>query len=124
MSVLGDLSARSWVWPGHDQSNVAIVKSQPLPDGKVNLIACQYDSDASHSQMWLNGESQQESDAPVKLRSCAQAFIGSHSDLNISAYFFGNIYEIVIYDGTVDAESMKQLAAYFIHRYSIDPLHL
>ncbi len=120
MSVLSDLSARSWVWPGHGQSNVALVESQPLTEGKINLIACQYDSDASHTQLWVNGESQQESDAPVELRPCAQAFLGSHSDLNISAYFFGNIYEVVIYDGTVDANSMKEMETYFKNRYLIN----
>ena len=69
--------------------------------------------------MWVNGVSQQESDAPVELRPCAQAFLGSHSDLNISAYFFGNIYEVVIYDGPVDADSMKQMESYFNNRYLV-----
>jgi hypothetical protein len=122
MSILSDLSARSWVWPGRDQNNVAIVKSEPLQAGEISLIACQYDSEAGNTQMWLNGVSQQESKTTVELRPCAQAFLGSHYDLNINAYFFGSMYEIVIYDGTLDAPSMKQVVSYFKDRYLIAPI--
>lgn len=119
MSILSDLSARSWVWPGRDQSNVAIAQSKPLPAGEISLIACQYDSHAGQTQLWLNDASQQEADASLELQSCAQAFLGSHSDLGINAYFFGNIYEVVIYDSSFDADSMKEMEVYFQDRYQI-----
>jgi hypothetical protein len=120
MSVLPDLAARSWVWPGHGQNNVGIVQSSPIRDSQISVVACRYDSRASHSQLWVNGVSQQESDAPVDLRPCAQAFLGSHSDPNIGAYFFGNIYEVVIYDGNLAAEAMDDMNSYFSDRYIIE----
>jgi hypothetical protein len=119
MSILSDLSARSWVWPGRDQNNVAIVKSKPLNAGEISLIACQYNSNEQKTQMWLNGASQQEAEAKIELRPCAQAFLGSHSDLSINAYFFGNMYEVVVYDGIFDEESLQKMTSYFKDRYQI-----
>jgi hypothetical protein len=119
MSILSDFSVRSWVWPGRDQGNVAIVQSKPLTAAKISLVSCQYDSKAGHAELWLDGVSQQQADASVELQPCAQAFLGSHSDLGIEAYFFGNIYEIVIYDGAFDPDSMKEMENYFKARYLI-----
>ena len=117
MSILPDFSARSWVWPGHGHANVAAVSSKPLTTGEISLIACQYDSEGGQSELWLDGQSQQKAEATVELQSCAQAFLGSHSQLDINGYFFGNLYEVVIYDGVLDAGLMEKVQDYFKERY-------
>ncbi len=120
LSVLSDLSVRGWLWPGPEETRVGIVRSSPMVDKQINVVAFTYDSDSSQSQMCVNGNGQVTANAPIPLRHQAQACIGSHSDLDINAYFFGNIYEIVVYDCTLDEQSMEDMNSYFEKRYKID----
>jgi hypothetical protein len=123
LSLLSSMKARGWVWPGRDKSNVGVLTStDTMSDSQVSVIAYQYDSAASRARLWLNGKIQAETDAPIELRQTATAYIGGHSNTGIKANFFGGIYEIVIYNESLDDEKMQLLNSYFVERYDVQQL--
>ena len=122
LTVLNDFRPRGWVWPGNDKKNVGdLAGAKLVSPGAASVVAYQYDSATSHAQLWLNGESQGEADAPLNLRQTACAYLGSHANLDQKAYFFGGIYEVVIYDKALDADEMADLNSYFGERYGVSP---
>lgn len=123
LSVLNNKQVRGWVWPGPEQSNVgSVVSEAQISDAQISVIAYKYNSSESLAKLWVNGKLQGENNAPVELRQTARAFLGGHNKPHINANFFGNLYEVVVYDEYLDDASMAQLGTYLLDRYESDPL--
>jgi hypothetical protein len=116
-----DAKACGWVWPGPGQANVGEVLSKPVDNEQPIAIAYQYDSDNNVSKLWLNGELQGTSTAPVPVLESGQRFIGSHADPNYHRSYFGNIYELVVFDRVFEQSDIEEFWAYFSKRYHLDP---
>ncbi len=122
VAVFGDRSTHGWVWPGPgSDGNVGVVRSAPVEASGVTVVAYTYDAVAGRSELWNNGVSQGQSDAPIGFKQPGQRYIGRHPDLNLAAAFFGNIYEVLIYDAALDSEAMAALNGYLAERYGIPP---
>jgi hypothetical protein len=116
-----DAKACGWVWPGTGQANVGEIHSQPIDNEQPVVIAYQYDSANNVSKLWLNGELQGSSTAPVPVLESGQRFIGSHSDPNNHVSYFGNIYELVVFDRVFEQSHIEEFWTYFSERYHLDP---
>lgn len=116
-----DAKACGWVWPGPGKANVGEVHSKPIDNEHPVVIAYQYDSASNVSKLWLNGELQGASTAPVPVLESGQRYIGSHSDPNHHVSYFGNIYELVVFDRVFEQSDIDEFWAYFSKRYHLDP---
>lgn len=120
VAAFADHSARGWVWPGvGSKENVGVVRSQATDSPGVFVVAYTYDAVNDRAELWVNGTSQGHSSAPVKFDQPGRRFIGSHPDERLEAGFFGNVYEILVYDDALSEESMGELDAYFQGRYAL-----
>ncbi|MAT72714.1 MAG: hypothetical protein CMJ58_24810 [Planctomycetaceae bacterium] len=117
LSLQQDRTLRSWVWPGPNENNVASVRSPSIEGRRISVVACQYDSLQSRCQLWLNGAPCAEVDAPVELRQCDASYLGSHGELQNNAFFFGSLYEVIVYDGEFDIQSLGAVSSYLLDRY-------
>lgn len=124
VSVFGDHSTHGWVWPGpgaQDHQNVGVVRSKPVEQSGICVVAYTYDAIEGRSELWNNGVSQGTADAPIGFQQPGHRYVGRHPDLTLPAAFFGNIYEVLIYDTVFDEESMASMNGYFRQRYGISP---
>lgn len=119
LMVAPNSTARGWVWPGPSRENVGELSSATVEDSHPVLIAYQYNSAEDVAKLWVNGELQGESTAPVGLHLPGRMHIGCHANLQIQALFLGSLYEIVIYDRVFDDSELTQLANYFADRYDL-----
>lgn len=120
LSVLKNLKVRGWVWPGPGIDNVGVLEGGELADDRPTVIAYQYNSEDNVAKLWVNGQLQGTCDAPVKLQPVSQRFIGSHADLDLAAKFFGNLYEVIVFDADLDDGQLSQFDQYFATRYSME----
>lgn len=120
LGVRSDLSAYGWVWQGADKGAVAEVRSRPIDNERPAILAYQYDTANNKSKLWLNGVLQGMSDAPVAVLQSGQRYIGSHSDPHQHAAYFGNLYEVVVFDSVFNDEQLQAFWDYFSHRYKLN----
>ena len=120
LSVLQDRSSRGWLWPGPNEDRVGVANGSAISRESPSFIAYKYDAGAKRSELWTNGILEAVSNAPQKLAPDAPACIGGYCDPSVSAYYSGRIYEVVVFDAALDAESMHTMGDYFASRYVIE----
>ncbi|TWT90490.1 FecR protein [Pseudobythopirellula maris] len=119
LALFADRSVRGWVWPGQGSaSNVGVIRSAPVEHAGVAVAAYAYDSTDDHAELWANGESQGTASAPIALISTGRRYLGSHPHPHIEAGFFGNLYEVLVYNTRLEPAEMDELNHYFQQRYA------
>lgn len=122
LSVFDDRSTRGWLWPGDNgKQNVGVVRSGPVEQLGVSVVAYQYDSQSGVAELWNNGVSQGRSEAPLAIRQVGRRYLGSHPNAAIEAGFFGNVYEVLTYDASLAPADHDRIFNYFQKRYGIEP---
>ncbi|TWT78335.1 FecR protein [Posidoniimonas polymericola] len=117
LSLMPDLTARGWVWPGPGSANVGAVRSKPVDAQQVTVIGYVYDSGTNRAELWVNGESQGSAEAPLAVHESGRRVLGSHMNLQFEAYFFGYMYEVAVYDTALSGDQMPAMWDYFGKRY-------
>lgn len=120
LAVMPNLEARSWVWTGNITPQVGVLRSKPVTAGKPMVMTYSYDVSANNARLWVNRESQGVAEASVSISQSSQRFIGNHYELFHHAAFFGNLYEIVVFDRILDEQQLAKFWDYFSQRYAID----
>lgn len=119
LTVFEDRTAQGWVWPGGGSTNNAgVIHGSDRLSTSVSVLSYQYDTESNHSELWVNGKSQGAADAPAQDWQYGRRFIGSHSEDHINAFYFGNIYEVVLFEKSLTAEEKAAVDGYFRVRYA------
>lgn len=119
MSVLSDRSTRGWVWTGSHTKNVGVAQSSAID--RIPAVMCyQYNRSEAKARLWLNGIQQNSVNSSTALREHDYAYIGSHNDQSVDAFFNGIIYEMAIYSGVLKTQAIEDLHRYFNQRYQTE----
>lgn len=120
LTLRSNASLRGWVWPGPDKANVGEVNSATIDNSKPLVLAYQYDTDSKSAKLWLNGALQGTAEASVPLTDYGQTYLGRHSDPNSRTSYFGNMYEVIVFNKTFDESELKEFWTYFSTRYNLE----
>ncbi|WP_425400139.1 hypothetical protein [Aeoliella sp.] len=118
IAVLTDFTARGWVWPGTGKSAAGEIHTTRIDNSKPAVLVYQYDTTQNVSKCWLNGVLQGQGTAATDINHASQRFIGIHRDMH--AAFFGNLYEIAVFNDTFSDDQLDEFWAYFSQRYGIE----
>jgi hypothetical protein len=122
MSLLTDHAPRGLVWASDDAgntSNVGVISGAPVEPLVPCAVAYTYDAVANRAELAVNGVSQGVADAPRRIEQHAKNYIGSHAQPWYEAYFLGNMYEVIVYDGALDDAGRDQVFNYLSTRYGL-----
>ena len=98
------------------------VKSERILSGIRCVFAYTYDMDADKAELWVNGKSQGTASASLSPQITGPRTIGGHGYHDYSsAFYFGDIYEVLIYDTALNEAEQRALTRYLFERYHIDP---
>jgi hypothetical protein len=118
LSLLNDRQLRGCVWTGSGDESVGGLASQAsLRAARPAIVAYQYDSQASRSRLWVNGELRGEANAPVDLQPTAPATLGGDENPELNAHFLGGMYEVIVFDRALDDVGMQKVHQYLTDRY-------
>lgn len=118
LTVFHDRTAQGWVWPGPGSTaNAGVIHGSDALGSSVSVVSYQYDTDSNYSELWVDAKSQGKTDAPPQAWRFGRRYIGSHSEEHINAFFFGNVYEVVQFDRSLNPEEKRSIDRYFQARY-------
>lgn len=121
-SVMPDRTPKSRVWARHDdgtKSYVGELRGPSVAPQVVCAAAYSYDAVNNRSELFVNGKSAGVGSAPKPLEQNARKYIGAHAEPWWQAYFLGNIYEVIVYDTTLDASDCDLVFQYLASRYQM-----
>lgn len=124
LSLLTDHAPRGLVWASDDAgnaSNVGLISGLPIEPLAPCAVAYSYDVLSDRAELIVNGVSQGVSDAPRGIKQHAKNYIGSHAQPWYNAYFLGNMYEVIVYDGALDGADRDRVFEYLSTRYGLKP---
>lgn len=122
LSLMKDQVPRGLVWANDEvgnPSNVAMLTGRSVDPLVPCAVAYSYDAVSNQAELLINGKSQGRETAPRPIEQHAKKYIGSHAQPWYEAYFLGNIYEIIVYDGTLEAVDRDRVFQYLSKRYGI-----
>jgi hypothetical protein len=124
LSLLNNHAPRGLVWAddaaGH-ASNVGLITGLPVEPLAPCAVAYSYDVPSNRAELMVNGVSQGVTDAPRRAEQHAKKYIGSHAQPWYEAYFLGNMYEVIVYDGVLDGADRDRVFEYLSTRYGLKP---
>lgn len=124
LSLLNDHAPRGLVWASDDAgnaSNVGVITGLPVEPLAPCAVAYSYDVPGNRAELTVNGVSQGVTDAPRRIEQNAKKYIGSHAQPWYEAYFLGNMYEVIVYDGALDGADRDRVFEYLSTRYGLKP---
>jgi hypothetical protein len=98
-----------------------VISGLPVEPLAPCAIAYSYDVPANRAELTVNGVSQGVTDAPRRIEQNAKKYIGSHAQPWYEAYFLGNMYEVIVYDGALDGADRDRVFEYLSTRYGLKP---
>lgn len=122
LSLLNDHAPRGLVWASDNAgnpSNVGVITGLPVEPLAPCAVAYSYDVPANRAELLVNGVSQGVSEAPRGIEQNAKKYIGSHAQPWYEAYFLGNMYEVIVYDGALDDADRDRVFEYLSTRYGL-----
>lgn len=113
---------RARVWAANEDgstSNVGVLQGPAIEPLVPSVAAYSYDTVENRAELLVNGKSVGTTTAPRPLEQHAKKYIGSHAQPWYEAYYLGNIYEIIVYNGALDATDRQRVFEYLSTRYGI-----
>jgi hypothetical protein len=119
-ALLPDYSPRARVWASNSDgstTNVGVLQGPRAKPHEPCAVAYSYDALADRAELTVNGKLVGTEQAPKSLEQHARKYIGSHAQPWHEMYFLGNIYEILVYNTTLDAPDRERVFQYLSKRY-------
>lgn len=89
---------------------------QPLEPFLVNYV---YDSQGNKASIAVNGDISDNTNAPVTLPKQVQCYFGRSEGISSQQYFFGNVYEILMYSSPLSPAETAEVTRYLSQRYNV-----